>query len=160
MIRPTPTALSARSTAAATSGRLPLTPVYQVYSGPGLGAYIVGGVGFFHKVATFTVPEVEEECYYYCVEYQANAVVDHYSANAPGFDGGIGITYKPSRFAGERLFAEGRYVFVDNSQRHGITVANAASYGYPNSNTYAGNNYYQANSNRTTYTVFKAGIRF
>ncbi len=135
-----------------------LDPVYNFVSGEKWGAYGVVGVGFFHKTANFTVPETGEyfDPYYGPIEYSANETIDKYTSNAPGFDGGFGITYKPSRFAGERLFAEARYVFVDNSQRTGVTVYSPVSV----LNTYAGSNAYPANSNRTTYLDFKAGIRF
>ena len=135
-----------------------LDPVFNFYQSDTVGAYVVGGVGFFHKTANFTVPATGTYCDYYygCYQYQANESIDKYTANAPGFDGGFGLTYKPSRFAGERLFAEARYVFVDNSHKAGITVYTPVSV----LNTYAGTNAYPANSNRTTYTVFKAGIRF
>lgn len=135
-----------------------LNPVYNFYSGESLGAYVVGGVGFYHKVADFTVPVQQYACYYYgCYNYTANQTVDHYSSNAPGVNGGIGFTYKASRFSSEHLFAEARYVFINNSQRKGLTVANInTTYGQ----TYSGYNYYPANSNRTTYLAYKFGVRF
>ncbi len=34
-----------------------LQPVYQIYSGEGLGAYVTAGVGFYHKVGNFTAPQ-------------------------------------------------------------------------------------------------------
>ena len=131
-----------------------LQPVYQIYSGQGLGAYITAGVGFYHKVANFTLPQEEEYCdpYYGCEVYEAQGNIDHYTSNAPGFDGGIGMTYKFSRFSNERLYGEVRYVFVDNQFKPGVTTAN-----YP---TYAGNNYFPENSNTTSYFPVKFGIRF
>ncbi len=133
-----------------------VNPVYTFFQGDTVGAYIVGGVGFYHKVANFTLPETVQGYDYfgYPVQYTANEVIDHYTSNAPGFNGGFGLTYKFSRFASERFFAEGRYVFVDNQQRTGFTVANASQ------ETIYSTNLYPANSNRTTYTVYKAGIRF
>jgi hypothetical protein len=38
-------------------------PIYNFYNGDKYGAYVVGGVGFFHKVATFTLPQIEETFY-------------------------------------------------------------------------------------------------
>jgi hypothetical protein len=131
-------------------------PTYTFLSGEGLGAYVVAGVGFYHKVANFTLPEDVEECYYYCETYEENENVDHYTSNAPGFSGGLGLTYKFSRFSGERFFLEARYVFIDNSQRSGVTAADAENPDY----TYSGNNFYPANSNRTTYIPIKVGLRF
>jgi hypothetical protein len=126
-------------------------PIYNYYNGDKYGAYVVGGVGFFHKVATFTLPQIEETFY---GDYEVNAAFDHYSSNAPGFDGGLGFTYKPSRFGNERLYAEARYVFVVNSQRQGYTYANE------NTTTYTGTDFYPANSNKTTYIPIKFGVRF
>lgn len=135
-----------------------LNPVFNFYQSDTTGAYLVAGVGFFHKTANFTVPATGTyfDPYYGPIQYQANQTVDKYTSNAPGFDGGIGFTYKPSRFASERIFVEGRYVFVDNSQRTGVTVNSSGN----TLNAYNGNNFYPANSNRTTYPVFKAGLRF
>src|SRR5439155_8977250 len=39
-------------------------PIYNIKSGEGLGAYVTGGVGFYHKVANFTVPTEGEYCDY------------------------------------------------------------------------------------------------
>ena len=124
-------------------------PTYQIYSGEGLGAYITGGVGFYHKVTNFTLP-AEEQSFY--GDFEVNQNFDHYTSNAPGFDGGIGLTYKFSRFSGERLYAEVRYVYIDNSFRPGDTVATAA--------TYVGTNLFPQNSNTTSYIPIKVGIRF
>jgi hypothetical protein len=131
-------------------------PMLTFYSGDKWGAYGVVGVGFYHKTAAFTIPTTEQYCdpYYGCYQYEANEPIDSYTSNAPGFDGGFGITYKISRFANERLYAEARYVFVDNSQRSGITVNNLSSI------TATTTNFYPANSNRTTFIPIKVGIRF
>jgi hypothetical protein len=135
----------------------------------GMGAYVVAGVGFYHKVANFTVPQQEEYCdpYYGCEIYDINGTFDHYTSNAPGFSGGLGLTYKFSRFSNERFYLEARYVFIDNSQRYGYTVNNIPTSG-PDSRVKSAysasdpdpNNFYPANSNRTTYIPIKVGIRF
>jgi len=133
-------------------------PTYTLLhpGGDGLGAYVLAGAGYYHKVTNFTTPGLEEYCSYYgCGEYEANEIVDHYTSNAPGFDAGIGFTYKPSHFSGLRFYAEGRYVIVLNSQRTGITVASPV-----NNTTIAEANDYPANSNRTTYFPVKFGVRF
>lgn len=137
-----------------------LNPVYTFYDSTPLGAYVVGGVGFYHKVANFTLPQNVCADYYCYYTYTANQNVDHYTSNAPGFNGGFGITYKAGKFSSEHLFAEVRYVVILNSQRTGLTASNittAAGQTYYKS---GGTDYYPANSNRTTYTVYKAGIRF
>lgn len=131
-----------------------LQPVYQIYSGQGLSAYVTGGVGFYHKVANFTLPQEEEyfDPYYGYEEFEVQGNIDHYTSNAPGFDGGIGLTYKFSRFANERFYAEARYVYMDNKYRPGITDATIS--------TYTGNNVFPENSNTTSYFPIKFGIRF
>jgi hypothetical protein len=134
-----------------------VNPTYTFYQGDKYGAYAVVGAGFYHKVTDFLTPQEGEYCdpyYGICEDYVANALYDHYTSNAVGFNGGIGLTYKFSRFADERLFIEARYVFVDNSQRTGYTNANV------DTTTYAGNDAFPANSNRTTYIPIKVGIRF
>jgi hypothetical protein len=131
-------------------------PTYTFYSGEGLGAYVVAGVGFYHKVTDFTAPQTGFYCdgYSYCGDVQYQGTFDQYVSNAVGFNGGFGLTYKFSRFSNERLYAEARYVFIDNSQRYGYTAANV------NTTTYNGYNAFPANSNRTTYLPIKFGIRF
>ncbi len=136
-----------------------LDPTYTISAGEGLGAYVVAGVGFYHKTANFTVPSTGVYCdpyYGICYQYAANETIDKYTSNAPGFNGGLGLTYKFSRFSNERFYVEARYVFVDNSQRQGITNTQASL----NTITATTTNFYPANSNRTTYIPIKAGIRF
>ncbi|WP_263383719.1 hypothetical protein [Granulicella arctica] len=129
-----------------------LNPTYYFMGGEKSGAYVVAGAGFYHKTANFTIPAVGEYCdpYYGCYEYQANQSIDKYTSNAFGVNGGIGFTYKPSRFGNQKLYAEARYVFVDNSPK-------------PYSLGSATNNYFNAfpqNSARTTYIPITFGIRF
>jgi hypothetical protein len=132
-----------------------LNPKYTFYEGDKYGAYVIGGVGFYHKVTNFTTPEQETVDYYGFLEtVDANATFDHYTSNAPGFNAGFGLTYKFSRFADERFFIEGRYVFVDNSNRTGYTASNVAT------TNYSGYDYFPANANKTTYIPIKVGIRF
>jgi hypothetical protein len=133
-----------------------LNPTYTFYSGETWGAYVVGGVGFYHKTATFTTPEEgeEEDEFGDIFEFEENGTVDHYTSNAPGFNGGFGVTYKMSRFNNQRLYAEARYVFVDNQYRPGVTVNTINA-----SNLFVANDF-PANSNRTTYIPVKFGIRF
>ncbi len=134
---------------------LTLNPTYTFYSGEGLGAYVVGGVGFYHKVADFTTPTLSVACDAFgCYQYQANQIIDHYTSNAPGYNGGFGITYKTSRFSNSHLFAEARYVYIPNSQRTGITLSTV------NTTNYLATNDFPANSNHTSYMPIKVGIRF
>ena len=137
-------------------------PTLTFYAGDTWGAYAVAGVGFYHKTAAFTIPVTQQGSGGYGgyggygggYSYQSNQAIDKYTSNAPGFNGGFGLTYKFSRFANERFYAEARYVFVDNSQRQGVTVNNLSSINATSTN------FYPANSNRTTYIPIKVGIRF
>ena len=138
---------------------LSIQPTYQIYSGQGLSAYLTGGVGFYHKVTNFTVTQQEQYCDYTfggCYGVYVNTNVDHYTSNAPGFDGGIGLTYKFSRFANERLYAEVRYVYIDNSYKPGVTSATDPT----TLANYTGYNYFPQNSQTTSYLPIKFGIRF
>ncbi|MDE1156473.1 MAG: outer membrane beta-barrel protein [Acidobacteriaceae bacterium] len=132
-------------------------PTYYIPVHEGLGAYITGGVGFYHKTTTFTLPGTGVYCdpyYGFCYQYVANQPIDSYTSNAPGFNGGIGFTYKMSHFSNTRLYTEIRYVVTLNSQRYGITPATV------NQETDYTTNFFPANSNRTTYLPVKFGVRF
>ena len=136
-----------------------LNPTFTLPTEGSLGAYAVLGGGFYHKVTNFTVPAVGTYCDYYygCYQYSANQVIDHYTSNAAGVNGGIGLTYKFSKFSNERFYVEARYVFIPNSQRYGLTSQNVGtSFG----NAFTGANDYPQNSNRTTYIPVTFGIRF
>lgn len=128
-----------------------LNPVYNVYQADAIGYYVVGGVGFYHKYTQFTTP-VTGTCfdpfygYYLC---SANAPVDWYTSNALGVNGGIGFTYRLSRFSGERFFAEVRYVYTANQKRP-YDVSGATSYF----------NAFPQASSPTTYIPVTFGIRF
>jgi hypothetical protein len=127
-------------------------PRYTFYDSDKYGAYVVVGAGFYHKTANFTTPSIGQECDQFgnCFQFQANQTIDKYTSNAPGFNAGIGMTYKFSRFASQRVYAEARYVYVDNQPR-------AFSFGDANGN---GFNVFPQNSAKTTYIPVKFGIRF
>ncbi len=132
-----------------------LNPTFNIYQGDTVGAYAVVGGGFYHKVTNFTVPATGQYCdpYYGCYQYQTDQVVDKYTSNAPGVTGGIGLTYKFSRWSNERLFAEARYVHTFNQAR----LADPAFTGAPTGSL---NNFYPPNSNETSYIPITFGIRF
>jgi hypothetical protein len=136
-----------------------LDPTFTLRTEGSMGAYAVVGGGFYHKVTDFTVPTTVQgfDYYYGPYEYTANEVIDDYTSNAGGVNGGIGLTYKVSKFSNERFYLEARYVVVFNSQRTGVTARNAGtSFGL----NYTGNDFYPANSNRTTYVPITVGLRF
>ena len=135
---------------------LSLQPIYNLKSGEGMGAYVTGGGGYYHKVANFQVPAIGTYCdpFYGCYQYTANQTIDHYTSNAFGLNVGGGVTYKFSRFSNQRLYAEVRYVYLLNSFRPGVTYATVTpeNAGDPN--------FFPQNSQRTSYLPVKFGIRF
>lgn len=133
-----------------------LDPTFTLPTEGTLGAYLATGVGFYHKVTNFTVPGTGVYCdpYYGCYQYTANQVIDHYTANAVGVNGGLGLTWKFSKFSNQKFYIEGRYVVVFNTHYNGITSSNVAT------SPYNGTNFYPANSDRTTYIPVTVGIRF
>ena len=132
-----------------------LNPTYNFYQGEKMGAYVVGGGGFYHKTTNFTLPQTGTgfDPYYGYYQFQSNQSFDAYTSNSPGVNGGIGVTYKFSRFASERFFAEAKYVHTFNSAR----IGDPAITGNP-----AGifNNLYPPNSNETSYIPITFGVRW
>ena len=128
-----------------------LDPIVNYYTSDTVGAYVIGGVGFYHKYTQFTTPAVGQYCdpYYGCYTYQANQPVDWYTSNAFGVNGGVGFTYKLSRWANERLYVEARYVWTDNKPRP-FDVSGTTNYF----------NAFPPASARTTYIPVTFGIRF
>ncbi|RXH57571.1 hypothetical protein [Granulicella sibirica] len=122
-----------------------LNPTYNFYQGDSMGAYAVVGGGFYHKVTNFTLPQTGEYCdpYYGCYEYQANQTFDLYTSNSAGVNGGVGITYKFSRFANERFYAEARVVHTFNTAKAASTT-----------------NFFPGNSATSTYIPVTVGLRF
>jgi len=135
-----------------------LNPTFSLPTDGSWGAYAVLGGGFYHKVTNFTEPGTGYyyDPYYGYIPYSANQVIDHYTSNAVGVNGGFGLTYKFSKFSNERFYMEARYVYIPNTIRNGVTAANVATFGA----TYNGTNDYPANSYHTTYVPVKFGIRF
>ncbi len=127
-------------------------PIVNFYNSDTVGAYVVGGGGFYHKTANFTIPAIGEYCdpFYGCITYQANQTIDKYTSNAFGLNGGAGLTYKFSRFAGERFFVEARYVYTFNSPRP-FSLGDSTGHGF---------NVFPQNSQRTSYIPVTFGVRF
>ena len=129
-----------------------LDPIMNFYTSDTLGAYVIGGGGFYHKTANFTTPVIAQECdfYYGCFNYQANQSIDKYTSNAFGVNAGIGATYKFSRFASTKFYAEARYVYTFNSPR-------PFDYGDINFDNV---NVFPQNSAKTGFIPITFGIRF
>ena len=128
-----------------------LDPIVNYYTSDTWGAYVTGGVGFYHKATVFTTPGVGTYCdpYYGCYQYQADQPIDKYVSNAFGLNAGLGFTYKLSRWSGVRLYGEGRYVWTDNQPRP-YDISGATNYF----------NAFPQASARTTYIPVTFGIRF
>lgn len=128
-----------------------LDPIVNYYTSDTWGSYVTGGVGYYHKATVFTIPGVGTYCdpYYGCYQYQADQPIDKYTSNAFGVNGGLGITYKLSRWSGTRLYAEARYVWTDNQPRR-FDVSGDTSYF----------NAFPQASARTTFIPVTFGIRF
>jgi hypothetical protein len=133
-----------------------LDPIVNFYTSDTFGAYVTGGVGFYHKYTQFTTLS-SGTCYDYYYGYyqcQANQPVDWYTSNAFGANGGLGFTYKLSRWANQRLYVEARYVWTDNKPRPYFDGTS----GTPPSPNYS--NVFPQASARTTYIPVTFGIRF
>jgi hypothetical protein len=132
-----------------------LNPKFTLPSKGPLGAFVVIGGGFYHKVTNFTQPTTAEQCGTFgCQFYSVDSSVAHYTSNAGGMNGGIGFTVRMSEFSTRQLYLEARYVLMLNQQRQGYTAQNVAT------TTYTGYDAYPANSHRTTYIPIKLGFRF
>ncbi len=137
-----------------------LNPIYNFAGGDKTGAYVVAGAGFYHKTASFSIPAIGTgyDPYYGYYQFQANQPIDTYTSNALGVNGGIGFTYKLSRFSNTKLFAEARYVYTANSRRpyYDAPVGTTPPAGY--GATYF--NVLPQNSAPSTYIPVKFGVRF
>ncbi len=103
---------------------LTLDPVIDLFPKRTNSLYVTGGGGFYRKVTSFTVPEEEEECDYYCGIVVADATVFHFSSNQGGMNFGLGYTHKFPGLYGDgrtKLYAEARYLFVDTPK---VTATN------------------------------------
>ena len=101
-----------------------LAPVVDLFPKSKNDLYVTGGGGFYRKVTSFTDPEPELYCDYFCEEGYANAVVGHFSSNQGGWNVGggyerrLGGQFNDSR---AKLFAEVRYLYVDSPAVAGLS---------------------------------------
>jgi hypothetical protein len=111
------------------------------------GAYVVGGAGFYRKVTVFNINDSFGNTYTCGVSSQSC----HFSNNALGANGGLGFFYKISQDSNAKVFAEARYVWVDNqSSPNNVAVAGGFHNhsGFPQTNQ------------RTGYFPVTVGLRF
>ena len=103
---------------------LTLDPVYNFNPKSSIAFYAVGGGGFYRKLTSFTDPEEEEFCYYYCGVVTQNVTVGHFSSNQGGWSIGGGIQHRFAGWNGDgkmKVFAEARYLDVMSPAVIGIT---------------------------------------
>src|SRR5205807_1091715 len=96
-----------------------LTTSYNIQAAAARNFNKTFGVQVEFDCANFTIPTLGVYCDFFgfCYQVQTNQSYDKYTSNAFGVNGGLGFTYKFSRFAGERFFVEARYVYTFNSAR-------------------------------------------
>jgi len=111
---------------------LTLAPVVDLFPKAKNDVYITGGGGFYRKLTSFTDPELQLYCDYYCEEGYANTVVGHFSSNQGGWNVGGGYErrtggmYNDSRM---KLFAEVRYLYVDTPAEMGVSPSGLPAVG-------------------------------
>ncbi len=94
---------------------LTFAPVVDLTPKANNGVYITGGGGFYRKVTSFTDPEEQEFCYYFCEVGVVPAVVGHFSSNQGGFNVGAGFYHRIGGDYGSsntKIFVEGRYLDI------------------------------------------------
>ncbi|HEX9202168.1 MAG TPA: hypothetical protein VF865_21600 [Acidobacteriaceae bacterium] len=128
-----------------------LDPIVNYYTSDTWGAYVTGGPGFYHKYTQFTTRTtgVCYDPYYGYYTCSGDQPIDWYTSNAFGVNGGLGFTYKFSRWANERFFVEARYVWTDNQPKPYDTSGKTAYF-----------NAFPQASARTTYIPITFGLRF
>jgi Outer membrane protein beta-barrel domain len=106
------------------------------------GMYVVGGGGFYRKMTVFNITDNFSGGSVSCTG-SGNGC--RFSNNAFGVNGGLGFFYKITADSNAKVFAEARYVWVDNQPSVNNTIANG---GFPQTNQ------------RTGYFPVTVGLRF
>ncbi len=137
-----------------------LDPMYTFAQTESLGAYVIGGVGYYHKYTDLTTPgvgEYQDPYTGYIYQYSADEDLTYgqYTSNALGVNGGFGVTLKPSRFGNERFYVEARYVYTANQAKPYYDGTGTSPSSNPN---YI--NIFPQNSAKTTYIPITFGVRF
>ena len=88
-----------------------VNPIVNLVGQGKVGAYVTGGLGYYHKTTNFTLPQLTQNIYG-GVGY-VNTTFDSYGTGGIGYNGGVGLTYKLSEFSSERLFVEARYEWLN-----------------------------------------------
>jgi hypothetical protein len=124
---------SSNSSAGITAGRAHInsiiaSPVYDLTPKRANGAYLVGGIGWYHKSTNFQT-QITQFDYYYGGYYTQNVTVASFSSNQWGANGGLGLYHRFSNVYGDtnhtELFAEARYLYIHTppvTQQNGVGI--------------------------------------
>jgi Outer membrane protein beta-barrel domain len=91
-----------------------LDPRIRYYQSEQVNAYVVGGAGFYRKLARFNVPGQCGACSGSSGAPAVNVFLGHSSNNAGGFSIGTGMEWRVSYLPHGRYFIEARYAHVEN----------------------------------------------
>jgi opacity protein-like surface antigen len=103
---------------------LTLDPVLDLFPKAKNDVYVTGGGGFYRKVSSFTDPEEEEICYYFCEVGTEDVVIAHFSSNQGGWNVGAGFQHRLGGMYDDsktKLFAEVRYLDVMSPAVNGLS---------------------------------------
>jgi len=104
-----------------------LNPILHIYPGRIFGIYLTGGGGFYRTVTEFTRTGDYGTCTAsICFVGSTNAIVAAYYSNSIGASGGIGFDWKLYPSAAAKIFAESRYVWVNNQPNSSLAYPKAA----------------------------------
>ncbi len=122
-------------------------PAYTFAGNPRTNAYVVAGIGFFHKYTQFSVPAAVSSCNG-CAQSPTTQKIDSYISNAPGFNVGLGMTRQIAS-SDARFYGEVRYTYVKNQPRSGSATTIGPGF-----------NAFPAGSQPTSILPVTFGIRF
>ncbi len=156
-------------------------PRYSFNAQGSWNPYVLGGVGFYHKAANFTIPAaLAAACSGYggfggygygyggyggyngygvggdgafCGAINVGRYTSDDLSDAPGLNFGGGISHRLSDTR-VSFYAEARYIYILNSAKRGITMSNYTDTPYKTTNLYPANSYH------TDYIPITFGIRF
>jgi hypothetical protein len=98
-----------------------LDPIWHFRTGSRVGAYAIGGVGWYRRTVDFTQPTTTSALafdpffgLFFPVTVPANQVIGSVSSNAVGWNGGFGFTIGHAE-AGPKFFTEARYHWANTT---------------------------------------------
>lgn len=91
-----------------------LIPTYDIFQRESFAAYVLGGGGLYRKYMLFQASPCSFTCTPDGSEASPFSDAGRYTNNAGGIEGGLGISQALTQERTIKLFAEVRYVWVDN----------------------------------------------